>query len=650
MTRVRVVVVTAVLLAVALVASGCSGSGDDDAEPRGTRDRAEQAGVTDGSGLSEDDLITALADAGIGSYEAPGTTEPIARVTDAGPMKLLRDQVAVMALQTREGTGTVGARLDGLVGQAPDGGAPFSLVIAAYVQAGDTEGADLARRIMGEQPWAQAESLVFPDVVLALFADDAARAALAERPTGLRSPVGAPVVEAAPQLVGEVTGICSALHSWIDSIIKTVVDALKVDTSGGGITGFLGDIWNAVVDLAVEAAGKLVKTLTAPVVDFIKKALAVVGTLSLVASILKPWNASAEQKPNPAAYGVDPGEGNPVEVVATVDTGKSIPFSDTVIDCAKQAGVSLPDPKSATGSKITWEHTGIDAVGTGIEKDEEIGKDNTASLRFTTRTESKEAATKGTAVAHPIAVTVKVDRTQVKELQKLLLTVLLGAVPGPAVSITATLFDVITKPIFDELASLLGTSGAGAGVVISHDPPEPDPDTDGDATDECAGLAAGAIPDGTWTGPVDLVVDGNIASGTGAMTSTGSGTLTMTVAKGKVTKGEWTLDFVSKGQIKMPSGSGRSDGINVAITGAVFGPASAPRLSADWKANGLVTVTVQGFTVDSPVDVAGSAEVGMTVEESDCAEVTGTFIPSFNENASGVAFFTGKARWTGEAA
>ena len=40
----------------------------------------------------------------------------------------------------------------------------------------------------------------------------------------------------------------------------------------------------------------------------------------------------------------------------------------------------------------------------------------------------------------------------------------------------------------------------------------------------------------------------------------------------------------------------------------------------------------------------------MTVEQSTCSEVSGTFIPSFNQNAGGYAVFNGVARWSGQAA
>ena len=59
--------------------------------------------------------------------------------------------------------------------------------------------------------------------------------------------------------VGAATGPCSAVSNFIQSAIATVFNALTVDTSGGGLFGFLGKIWNTVVNLAFDFVIGLVK-------------------------------------------------------------------------------------------------------------------------------------------------------------------------------------------------------------------------------------------------------------------------------------------------------------------------------------------------------------------------------------------------------
>ena len=648
------VVVVGVLVAFSVLAASCGG-GSSDGGPGGSDGPA--AGKAGGGGaiprgeeLTPRELTEALAGAGIGTYEAPGATKPDVRVERPGPVKLLREQVGVFSLESRDVTGTTGAQLDALVPDVADG-VPFSLVVSAYVKGGTTEGAKLARRLMGEQPWAQSASLVFPDVVLSLFANDAAREALRDAPKGARGGLdrSAPAPAVAP--VEEATGVCSQLAGWVDGILQTVTDALKVDTSEGGVTGFLGDIWNTVVDLGVELGAAAIGALTAPVVGVIKTGLAVAGTLSMAAGLLRPWSVSAEQEPDPVSYGIEPGAGNAAKVVATVDVGESEPFSAGVIDCAKQAGVDLPDPKSAKGSKIDWEPVGIDAVGTDISTDEVVGPENTASLRYTTKTESKEAATEGDPVPHTIAVTVKVERTQIKDLQALLQTVLTGSLPAGVSQLAGAIFGVISQPIFDELASLLGTANAGTGTVISHEEPEEKKTTSTTAPeDECEGLAEGAIPDGTWTGPIEVGVDGSATDASGTIQSTGSGTMTMTVAKGKVTGGTWNLTITSSGTLESAGSKATIESMSGSIQGTVDGAATAPHLPGQFTLNGSISVAVQGFNSTVPIDESGGTETTLTVEQSSCSAVSGTFIPSFNAATGGQAYFDGVARWSGEAA
>lgn len=648
MKRMRVVGVGVVVAFSVLVAS-CGGvSSDGGAGTTGTDgDRMTEIGP--GEELTPRELTEALARAGIGTYETSASTKPVVDVTAPGPVKLLQSQVEVFALESSDRTGTTGAQLDTITEPVADG-VPFSLVVSAYVGAGETEGARLANRLMGEQAWAQSENLVFPDVVLSLFANDAAREALAQKPKGARSfaaKTGTAVV--APN--DAAVGVCSQLAGWVDGVLQTVTDALKVDTSDGGVTGFFGDIWNTVVNLAVEGGKALIGALTAPVVSIIKTGLAVAGTLSMAAGLLRPWSVSAKQQPDPVSYGVEPAGGNPAKVVATVDVGESAPFSAGVIDCAKQAGVELPDPTTAKGSKIAWKPVGIDAVGTDISTDDTVGADNEASLRFTTKTESKEAATEGNAVAHTIAVSVEVERTQIKDLEALLQTILTGSLPVGVGELAGAVFGVITQPIFDELASMLGTANAGIGTVISHDEPETKPTTTSTTPeDECEGLAEGVIPDGTWTGPIEVGVDGSGKDASGTIQTTGSGTMTMTVAKGKVTGGTWSLTMSSSGTLETAESTATINAMTGAIQGTVDGPASAPHQAGQFTLNGSISVSVQGFSTEVPIDESGGTETTLTVEQSSCSAVSGTFIPSFNSATGGQAYFEGVARWSGEAA
>ena len=90
------------------------------------------------------------------------------------PMALLRDQVRAMALEAWAGSGYAGPDLDALIPAKPDlaGGAE---VVAGYVSAVDTEGARVARLLVGEEGLTDPARLVVPQLVLVLLVSDVAR-------------------------------------------------------------------------------------------------------------------------------------------------------------------------------------------------------------------------------------------------------------------------------------------------------------------------------------------------------------------------------------------------------------------------------------------------------------------------------------------
>jgi hypothetical protein len=489
---------------------------------------------------------------------------------------------------------------------------------------------------MGDQAWSDSANVVFPDVVLGLFADDAARLA---PPVANRS-------AAASASKAAAAGVCSDLAGWVNGVLETIVNALKVDTSQTGPVGtFFGNLWNTVVELAADGLGFVVGALTAPVVSVITTALGIAGTLSMVAGFLRPWSVTATQEPSPASYGV--GQGDPVEVVARVDTGGSQAFSSGIIDCANAAGIALPDPTDAKGSAVTWKSFGVEEVGTGISSDEAVAEDGTARLRFTTRTESQDAADHGEPVPHTTAVNVSIERTQVRQLQQVVSGLIQGLVPGVLAPVVDAVFGLITQPIVDGLAELLGTYATGLGTVISHTQPEPD---DAPATTtslpECATLGPGVIPDGTWAGPIELGVTGSTANTSGQITTTGGGQLQVTVEEGEVTGGTWSLDFRSSGTLDANGATATIESMAGHAEGAVGGTAAVPHLSGRFSLNGNISATVSGFAVDVPIAESGGTEVDLTMGATSCDEVTGDFVPSFTQATGGYAVSGGVARWT----
>jgi hypothetical protein len=161
------------------------------------------------------------------------------------------------------------------------------------------------------------------------------------------------------------------------------------------------------------------------------------------------------------------------------------------------------------------------------------------------------------------------------------------------------------------------------------------------ATADCA---ADAVPDGTWTGPVTMDVDGN-AKDTGFGSSKGSGTMTMVVKKGHVTGGHWNVSWKSQGSADTGQAAAtiKLDGT---ISGGMKGPATKPVLLGSWAIHGTAKIT-KPITSSAPVDETGKDTETLSIDSATCDEVEGSFLPSFNSKDT-AATFSGTARWTGK--
>jgi len=250
-----------IALAFAVVATACGG-GSADLDPPGDR-------VPERSG---DALRAALDDAGIAIIEDPASAPPPTR------MQLWSYQVENMEREYERGGGYLGAELDELMGSP--GGMPFSYLLAGWVTSGVSDASDDALALMGDAEWGNAPGILFPTGVVTLFVADALDA------SGANEARGAPLVQLA-SYGGD--SVCETVAGWVKSALDFIFDGLKVESPGDGFLGWLGTVWNTALDLARVAVENLIETLTAPVVDLITSALAVVGTLTMITSLLTPW-------------------------------------------------------------------------------------------------------------------------------------------------------------------------------------------------------------------------------------------------------------------------------------------------------------------------------------------------------------------------
>lgn len=624
------------LIALVVVAGLTSCTGDEPAEPGGGGTTSAAPGA-----VSEAELVELLAGAGVATYDDAADNSPVVEPDDPGVMSLTGWQVETMARELATGRGYVGRDLDELTGTTPDSGAgadvaPLSVVLAAWVSVAETPAAEAARVLMGERDWANdALDLVYPNAVLALFTSD-----IASDPAA--GPTASPAVftregRAATGLPPARAGICSDLVTFLSGSLDSIVSSLQVQIAEEGALSVLASIWNTVVSIAASAAKVAIGAFTSALLAPVTKAITVIAVLSSAASLLNPWTVSTTVSPSDSL-----GPGTDAIVTATVDTAIDFEWPADVKDCASTiGGVELPDPGSAKGSEVDWEYTDLDVTTSRGEADEKVGEDGAARLRFATLPQEDQ---EGVPVAHTVIVKVNLKRTQIDKLTELLDKIVLGALPGPARAIVDALLGPLRSKAQAKLAELVSVAGPTTDIQTIRFEPNPDPVVEVPPGEEqdCAANAPTVIPDGTWKGRIDLKVTGKGL--TGQAFSGGKGTMTVQVKEGKVTGGKWNVDWLSTG---LSSEGGIQVGLRLRgnVSGSVKGNAQTPQLKGRWTLTGRAVISIGGTVL--PLDFDGKTLEDMQIETTSCDQVTGTFVPSFNDNAADGTTFSGTARWFG---
>jgi len=628
-------------LCFAFLLTACGGKG-----PAKTVDPAP----TQAPSTSTDDLVALFAANGIGTYEDASAKAPVKDVTDAGPTKVLRWQVETMARQVGARSGYSGNQLDDLIGEK---NLPVSAVIAAYLTVQPTPTAKAAAALMGEQDYRNAaDRIIYPQAVITMFVNDITRDAATRLKSGETvqqssyADTSGYVVK--PAMVFAEDGICTHATNFLTNSINALVETLKAAASTG-FWGVLVKIWNTAVEIAGSIAKAIVKTLTEPVLALMRKAAMILAVLTSASSLLDPWSLDVKANPDPATFGIAPAAGTEIEATAHVSTAVDFTWPNDVKDCATVAGVTLPDPDSAKGSPITWKTEDPDGVTSLGKVDDKVDDAGNATLAMTTGVESKEAAAKGDPVVSLVSVSAEVERTQIQDLSKLVSAMLIDQLPPGIRSYVQLVFGPLESEINTKLAGLVTVGGLQTNVtVIHHGPAKPDDPAAPPGAAPCeVGSDLTSIPDGTWSGPISMDVKGSGGGAKGSASSAGSGTLTVIVANGKIASGKWAVDWKSAGTA---TANGTSSTIKVDghVAGKVEGSTAHPSLPGSFSISGKTYVDAGGTTVAVPIDFDGKTTEKMKLLSISCSHVSGSFIPSFNDNAAGGAKFTGSARWEGQ--
>jgi hypothetical protein len=419
-----------------------------------------------------DAAIEALAMAGILVQRDPNDLLGYRPVEGkASPLRFLRWQVQNMALELSAGAGQRGDELDALIDTQP-GAPPPSYLLAGYVAAAETTGGELARRLMGGRDWARAPLQTFPSLVMALCASDLALDTPAEATVRPLAYVPAPVSGA---LAIPAVDACGLVGGYVEQVVNSLFNALKVAVPQSGIGKVLAQIWNFLVDLAQTGVELALELLTDAVLGIVKAIAALVGIGSLVLSALKVWTISLQADPGDTRFGVG-GEIIQGEMRVRVTNGGLGEWPAEIVSCAALGGVALPD-LTPSGAKLSWKLTEAPIDLVQIASDPGLlDDDGRATLVYLTNNEPEEQA-KGEPREGLLTVKATVDRPDLEQLKNAIADLSFSALPGIVQTVLVPILGNKAKSIASGLVSLAAMNATRTIPVIYHElQPTPTPE------------------------------------------------------------------------------------------------------------------------------------------------------------------------------
>ncbi|MER7439603.1 hypothetical protein [Micromonospora avicenniae] len=452
-----------ILLTVTVGLAGCTSS-----EPTGP------SAPTRAAPIGVDGAIDALAAAGVGVYDEPAATTPVRVPEVASPLRLLRSQ-AVNLARDADGGGGIGAdEIDELL-PMPAESVPFSFVLAGYVAAARTPGAEQSRKLMAGQNLDQPASLLFPTIVLAFFVAEttaAAPPAAAGQPTGVgttgtaahRPPdTGAGAIRA----VHAAAGICGDFTTFFTTMLQKIAAA---------IVGVLPNIpfLKAAISWALTKGLQLGLKVAAGLIEripFIQALRSAVGTLALAVTVvaaLREWTVSVTTDPATAHYAVGT-EVSIAAAVGTVDDRGGDVFSPAVRECAALLRIDLPRG-GAAGSRATWRVVAGDRHASPVaNQDTAVDASKRTTVHLTMARESDDVHRAKRIANDQVVLRVTVKRQDVEKVRRFIEGAITKELPtGVYGTLTSAFGDPLTK-----IAAMTDFTGQGRLVAEYHLADEP---------------------------------------------------------------------------------------------------------------------------------------------------------------------------------
>lgn len=548
------------------VLAACAGPSAPDATGRGASghpgiDPAAQSQVDQLRALpfTQDSaaiVAAVLRDAGVGIYD-DGAPD------GQGIVQLTGWQVRNLAVEAANGGGVTGDVL-AQVAPTPKGAPPIGYLLAAWAISYDSPGARFAHAVLGDQDWKHAGRVVFPKLVLTVFlADAVAYGAPAMKPAAHT------IAPAAYERSAVAGGPCSAASEFIQKGVAKIANYLKVNTSGGGLLGFLGTIWNVAVDLAAGVITGLLKVVAAPLIALMVDVFGVLATIQEVTSYLTVWRIQPLTfTPADNVFGVDDQVVTGKVEVHVVDN--QLPVPELVVDCAKVVGVDLSKAGSAEGSAVKWDiHSRGLATLTG--SDASLDPKRSAYLTYRTGQETRTQAEKGAEHTGIMRVKATVKRNDVERVRQLLTKLLLDQIPASIKPIVADLAQPILDAATKSLAELTDVSKVDFTSITFHGDPPPDDPPAGSGPEDSKSCSAGGakVRPGHYQGAFNTRQKSELSE------RVFSGKINFTVAADGALSGTFTLKLTV-------IGAGVPNEVWHTVNGRLSGTAAAPTAAAEW--------------------------------------------------------------------
>lgn len=388
--------------------AGCGGGTNDS----GTSE-ANQTNQTNQTNATPEqlaaDLTGPFSEASIGAAVAALRLSGLTVVSDNGAviaavitsptaqgLSLLQFQARGLAQEVANRDGLSGASIDRMTPPIPlpgvDQSITVSMMLAAYVKTADSNGAKVARGLMGDIDTAKHAGYVYPTIVVMSFLQEVAVPLLAEMEKAngpaSRTPLAAAIISAA-SFSGDP---CGAINDFLNDLPATVtraVNSISPESSGflSGLLSVTAIVAGVATNLAVEAAKGLIRH--APGVDAVRSGMTALHAAADVKAMLTQWKV--EVTGGPGNLHKIPGDPTAGTFTVTLSNGgpTAPAWPPVVQSCADLLAIPLPDFNNPSAT-VEWQKVaGFDALALESSRVNALANSK-AEFKFNTATESQE--------------------------------------------------------------------------------------------------------------------------------------------------------------------------------------------------------------------------------------------------------------------